>query len=115
MKALYFIFVIILSSVIFQISSSYGYDWACIDPGHGGPEASKYGPNGDGHGNCGPVLGLSEQWVNLQVGLELKDLIIYGTMFPVIMTRWTEQPQKLLTEFLKTTKLEYSDNSNLTL
>jgi len=50
----------------------------CIDPGHGGPGASKYGPNEDGHGTCGPVLGLSEQWVNLQVALELRDLITYS-------------------------------------
>jgi hypothetical protein len=43
------------------------YSVICIDPGHGGPGASKYGPNGDDHGTCGPVLKLSEQWVNLQV------------------------------------------------
>ena len=34
------------------------YSVICIDPGHGGPGASKYGPNGDGHGTCGPVLHL---------------------------------------------------------
>jgi N-acetylmuramoyl-L-alanine amidase len=49
------------------------YCVVCVDPGHGGPNASKYGPNGDGHGTCGPVLGLSEEWVNLQVGLKLRE------------------------------------------
>ncbi|MCK4404453.1 MAG: N-acetylmuramoyl-L-alanine amidase [candidate division Zixibacteria bacterium] len=77
------------------------YSVVCVDPGHGGPGASKYGPNGDGHGTCGPVLQLSEQWVNLQVGLELYDLIYYmgGVGFPVIMTRETEQAENLHWEF----------------
>lgn len=77
------------------------YSVICIDPGHGGPGASKYGPNGDGHGTCGPVLPLSEQWVNLQVGLKLDDLITYtgGVGFPVIMTRETEQAENLHWEF----------------
>jgi len=74
------------------------YSVICIDPGHGGPGASKYGPNGDGHGTCGPVLLLSEQWVNLQVGLELKDLIYYFG-YPVIMTRWTEEADNLPADY----------------
>jgi len=87
--------VIITFAFLLERSLGQGYCVVCVDPGHGGPGASKYGPNGDGHGTCGPVLHLSEQWVNLQVGLELEDLIIYGTMFPVIMTRWTEQAENL--------------------
>ena len=58
------------------------YSVICIDPGHGGPNASKYGLNGDGHGTCGPVLGLSEEWVNLQVGFKLREnAIAYWSYF----------------------------------
>jgi N-acetylmuramoyl-L-alanine amidase len=39
----------------------------CIDPGHGGPTAEKFGDNGDGAGTHGCCYGLSEQWVNLHV------------------------------------------------
>ena len=46
----------------------------CIDPGHGGPGASKYSNGGNGSCASGPS-GLSEQWVNLQVALALKDFI----------------------------------------
>jgi len=41
----------------------------CIDPGYGGPGASQYGSDGLIQGTWGPVYELSEQWVNLQVGL----------------------------------------------
>ncbi|KPJ62308.1 hypothetical protein AMJ44_15805 [candidate division WOR-1 bacterium DG_54_3] len=51
-----------------------GYEHICIDPGHGGPGASKYGSNGDGAGTYGLVYHLSEQWVNFQVALELYDM-----------------------------------------
>jgi N-acetylmuramoyl-L-alanine amidase len=98
--------LILVSIFIFLVStprSSFAppYSVVCIDPGHGGPGASKYGPNGDGHGTCGPVLPLSEQWVNLQVGLELKDLIYYmgGVGYPVIMTRWTQEAENLPTNY----------------
>ncbi len=93
--------IIVMILVIFLAMSEKSlappYSVVCVDPGHGGPLASKYGPNGDGKGSCGPVLKLSEQWVNLQVGLELRDLITYsgGVGFPVIMTRWTEQAENL--------------------
>ena len=94
-------FILAITPIIFLTMSERllapPYSVVCVDPGHGGPGASKYGPNGDGHGTSGPVLGLSEQWVNLQVGLELRDLIYYsgGVGFPVIMTRWTEQAENL--------------------
>jgi hypothetical protein len=58
--------------VMLDLSFAFGWYDVCIDPGHGGPGAWKYGPNGDDHGTCGPVLKLSEQWVNLQVGLARK-------------------------------------------
>jgi hypothetical protein len=93
--------ILVMTSIIFLAMSEKllapPYSVICIDPRHGGPGASKYGPNGDGHGTCGPVLHLSEQWVNLQVGLELYDLITYsgGVGFPVIMTRETEQAEDL--------------------
>ena len=60
----------------------------CIDPGHGGPGGGKYGSNGDGAGASGPN-GLTEEWVNLQVSLKLRDLAIsYWYYLPVvIMTR----------------------------
>ena len=45
----------------------------CIDPGHGGPNAEKYGNNGDGAGSYGCEDSLSEQWINLQVAYALRD------------------------------------------
>lgn len=45
-----------------------------IDPGHGGPGGGMYGSNGDGRGSSGPT-GLTEEWVNLQVALRLRDSI----------------------------------------
>jgi hypothetical protein len=44
---------------------SVGTDKVCIDPGHGGPGASKYDSNGDSVGSHGPVDSLSEQLKNL--------------------------------------------------
>lgn len=41
----------------------------CIDPGHGGPTAEKFGNNGDAAGTYGCCYNLSEQWVNLQVAM----------------------------------------------
>ena len=60
----------------------------CIDPGHGGPGGGKYGSNGDGEGASGPN-GLTEEWVNLQVGLKLRQFALsYWAYLPVvIMTR----------------------------
>jgi hypothetical protein len=67
----------------------------CIDPGHGGPGASKFGYNGDGFGSSGPSPDpLSEQWVNLQVALELKDFISldlkisYHQKGVIVYNRW---------------------------
>jgi N-acetylmuramoyl-L-alanine amidase len=65
----------------------------CIDPGHGGPEAQKYGNNGDNAGAYGYQDSLSEQWINLQVAYNLRDsLYIWGNcpgliVMGVIMTR----------------------------
>jgi N-acetylmuramoyl-L-alanine amidase len=65
-------FMAAASVAIFAAQSS-GYWVVVIDPGHGGPGASQYGPNGDGAGTCGPTPDpMSEQWVNLQVGLRMK-------------------------------------------
>jgi hypothetical protein len=47
---------------------SHAHD-ICIDPGHGGPTAQKFGNNGDGQGTYGCCYDLSEQWVNMQVDL----------------------------------------------
>jgi N-acetylmuramoyl-L-alanine amidase len=53
----------------------------CIDPGHGGPGGGKYGSNGDGEGASGPH-GLTEEWVNLQVGFKLREnAIAYWSYF----------------------------------
>jgi N-acetylmuramoyl-L-alanine amidase len=99
MKTLYFIFVIILIFVLFQTRPSHGYVWIYIDPGHGGPEANKYGCNGYGYnalhgvpnGSAGPIMGLTEQWVNLQVGWGLWYMV---TMFAypdsALMTRYED-------------------------
>jgi hypothetical protein len=93
--------ILVITQIIFVAMSEKvlapPYSVVCVDPGHGGPGAWKYGPNGDDRGSHGPVYNLSEQWVNLQVGLELRDLITYsgGVGFPVIMTRWTEQAENL--------------------
>jgi N-acetylmuramoyl-L-alanine amidase len=68
-----------------------------IDPGHGGPDASKFGNNGggynEGHGALGPNSQLTEQWVNLQVAFFLRDSItfFFGDTGYVIMTGYTEQ------------------------
>ena len=68
-KWLISVMTLIISISMSERSLAPPYSVICVDPGHGGPGAWKYGPNGDGHGTCGPVLLLSEQWVNLQVGL----------------------------------------------
>jgi len=51
-KRINFILLVIVISVLFTVSALFG-QWieVCIDPGHGGPGASKYGPNGDGQGH----------------------------------------------------------------
>ena len=60
---------LILFAATVQLSGSV----VVIDPGHGGPGASQFGSNGDGAGTCGPTPDpMSEQWVNLQVGLHMK-------------------------------------------
>jgi N-acetylmuramoyl-L-alanine amidase len=56
-----------LTLLLFQISVTYGWDYVCIDPGHGGPGAQKFKNNGDGYGTLGYRDSLSEQWINLQV------------------------------------------------
>jgi N-acetylmuramoyl-L-alanine amidase len=76
---------------------SHAHD-VCIDPGHGGPYAQKFGNNGDGAGTHGCCYNLSEQWVNLQVAYALEDSLYPfcncpgQIVFGVIMTRegWTD-------------------------
>jgi N-acetylmuramoyl-L-alanine amidase len=95
---------------IFSLSTnniSLGYEWICIDPGHGGPGASQYGSNGDGYGTYGPVYHLTEQWVNLQVALKCSTLLDEsGQFYDIIMTCRTEQAEKLLARFLKMIKFD---------
>jgi N-acetylmuramoyl-L-alanine amidase len=76
-------------------------DWVvCIDAGHGGPGADKYHNGGDGHGNSGSVLGIAEQWVNLNVALALRDSIIFsGFLYTVKMTRQYEADPDLPTNW----------------
>jgi N-acetylmuramoyl-L-alanine amidase len=58
----------------------------CVDPGHGGPSARKYGNNGDGAGSYGYEDSLSEQWINLQVAYALRDSL-YPPVMGVLLTR----------------------------
>jgi len=64
----------ILGLVLIMVSFSAALSFSdqlivCIDPGHGGPGADKFHNGGDGYGNSGPVLGIAEQWVNVEVAL----------------------------------------------
>jgi|GEM_PF-754711 len=65
----------------------------CIDPGHGGPGATRYWNNGgggnEGRGAVGPN-GLTEQWINLEVARELRWEIGFFPNFPIVMTRETD-------------------------
>ncbi len=83
-----FIFLVFL---IFHVSSFA--QKICIDPGHGGPGASKYWNNGgggnEGRGAVGPD-GLTEQWINLEVAKELRWQIYFYPNYPVVMTRETD-------------------------
>lgn len=61
-----------------------------IDAGHGGPGASQTNNGGgynNGNGAEGPYYGLAEQWVNLSVALELRDLLGSGNC---VLTRDTD-------------------------
>jgi N-acetylmuramoyl-L-alanine amidase len=95
MKTIHFLFAIMLTLLLFQISATYGYDRVCIDPGHGGPGASKYYCNGGGYNNYrgafGPIDSLTEQWVNLQVGLKLEYWVdVFAWPLNAIMTRYDD-------------------------
>ena len=99
-KVLLFLFVIF----IFIVPNSFGQytQVVCIDPGHGGPGAGKYGTNGGGYnqgrGAVGPN-GLTEEWVNLQVGLKLRDEILFYYGFPVVtMTRMEDTTDRSLAQ-----------------
>lgn len=96
-----------LIMVLFFTSLSFSdQNIVCIDPGHGGPGASKYGPNGDEYGTSGPVLHLSEQWVNLQVALICSTFLDdTGQFYNIVMTRRTKQAKEMLARFLKMIKL----------
>lgn len=101
------VMVLITFAFLLERSLGQGYCVVCVDPGHGGPGASKYGPNGDGHGTSGPVYQLPEQWVNLQVALKCSIFLDeMGQFYNIIMTRRTEQAQNLVARFLRITKLE---------
>jgi len=96
MKKLYIIFLTVMMFIYFAPAVLLG-QWVqvVVDPGHGGPGASKYGPNGDGAGTDGPLPDgkkLSEEWVNLQVAFVLKDSIdnYCGMTGFAIMTRIAE-------------------------
>jgi len=76
-------FTLLVTLIVFFIMTSICVSQkiieVIIDPGHGGPNASKYGNNGggynEGRGSSGPDSLLTEQWVNLQVSFLLKDSI----------------------------------------
>ncbi|MDH4222390.1 MAG: N-acetylmuramoyl-L-alanine amidase [candidate division Zixibacteria bacterium] len=74
--------------------NSFAQNIVCIDPGHGGPGASKYWYNGGGKnqnkGSVGPYLHLTEQWINLEVAKELRWQIYFYPNFSVVMTRETD-------------------------
>ncbi len=82
--------LILVIALFFEINSFAQYI-ICIDPGHGGPGAEKYYENGGGanahYGSVGPLLHLTEQWINLKVARELKWDIGFFPNFPVVMTR----------------------------
>lgn len=71
MKTLFLATVMFLS--IF--CKAYCDTFILLDPGHGGPGGGKFGSNGDGLGAAGPN-GLSEEWVNLQVGCSVESKIL---------------------------------------
>jgi N-acetylmuramoyl-L-alanine amidase len=98
-------FMVTLSVTVFT-SQSLGWVLV-IDPGHGGPEASQFGPNGDGRGTCGPLPDpMSEEWVNLQVGLRMKSLAINDPQWAVtpMMTRETDTTRVRLQERIQKAK-----------
>ena len=66
--------ITLAASILCFYQIGMGYDAIMIDPGHGGPGGGKFGTNGDGAGAVGPN-GLTEEWVNLQVGARVKFLI----------------------------------------
>jgi N-acetylmuramoyl-L-alanine amidase len=104
MKRIIIIWVTILAIVsTAEMANAIG-EYICLDPGHGGPEASQYGCNGWGYnqnaGSYGPVYQLSEQWVNLQVALECSTLLDeMGQFYNIRMTRRTEQAENCLQDF----------------
>ena len=106
-----FTFRIVLADPIF-------YD-VCVDPGHGGPGATKYGWNGEDYGSYGLFNRLSEQWINLQVGFALRDSIQQpGFLWKyAIMTRETEQAENMPADYLprlwfRTSLVNHANNGN---
>ncbi len=102
MKKINIFFLMLIVVVFFTQSNPFGQlVQVCIDPGHGGPGASKYGSNGDGQGTDGPLpdgTKLSEEWVNLQVALALRDSIDKYCGGNVSMTRTTDTQYVLLAD-----------------
>ena len=95
MKRLLIIWITI-SAILLSTKMGNARDYIWLDPGHGGPEASQYGSNGDGHGTYGLVYHLTEQWVNLQVALMCSTLLDEaGQAYTIIMTRRTEEAENL--------------------
>ena len=94
MRRIYIIFITLVLLTFFAKPILFAQlIQVCIDPGHGGPGASKYGANGDGQGTDGPLPSgqkLSEEWVNLQVALQLRDSIDNFCGGNVSMTRTDE-------------------------
>lgn len=75
----------IMISAIFlaaEVANATG-EYICIDPGHGGPTAEKFGSNGDGAGTHGCCYFLSEQWVNRQVAYTLRDSLYHWSNCPM--------------------------------
>jgi N-acetylmuramoyl-L-alanine amidase len=117
MKKIYIIVSILVMLILFTRPVLLG-QWVqvVVDPGHGGPDASKYGPNGDGAGTDGPLPSgqkLSEEWVNLQVAFVLKDSIDWYCMHPgyALMTRIAETEGVELAERARRANLANCDFS----
>jgi hypothetical protein len=53
------IFLVVKIMISIVCSFAYAKNYVCIDPGHCGPGASQFRPNGYGHGECGSQADMS--------------------------------------------------------
>ena len=76
MKYIKMVALVFSFCIVFNSYTKAGY--IVVDPGHGGPGADMYNNGGgynQGRGAVGPVEGISEQWVNLDVALDLLNIL----------------------------------------